>query len=311
VAKKNDDVSKYRSIVESIPLTVEEAPTGWFYSRWVAVAIGVILGFIALKIAGFSADDLLKLFARKAPPPVTSSLKPLNAPVSVGGTAVPLAPKGNDSSVSKVPLDLILVRTEPGLNPQEGLAYLGTSRESPQTYVAGALLANGARISAIYADSIVLERGGSSVRLYVDEARMAQSRNQAGALRALLTVGGTPPASAPQATSREELNDYVRTTPLYESGVMSGYQVYAGERSGVFAQLGLKGGDVITAINGAPLNDPANAWETIKQLTEGASLQATVKRGTTVESVTLDGGVIVREKEQATHPVAPPMPPGG
>jgi general secretion pathway protein C len=175
--------------------------------------------------------------------------------------------------------------------------------------VAGALLSNGVRIAEIYADSVVLERDGRRVRLYVDEAKALLARNSAGFERSMMTVGGTSPVAVAQATSREVLTDFVRPSPVYEGGVMVGYQVYAGEQEGVFAQLGLKPGDVITSLDGAPLNDPASAWESLRQLVEGVSLAATVRRGNTVESLTLDGALLQKAKERAANPVLPSAPP--
>jgi hypothetical protein len=62
---------------------------------------------------------------------------------------VPIAPRGTDSSVSPVPLPLILTATRPGRNPREGFADIGVDAKTPQTYAAGSLLANGARVAEI------------------------------------------------------------------------------------------------------------------------------------------------------------------
>ena len=98
-------------------------------------------------------------------------------------------PQGTDSSVSPVPRRLILTATRPGRNTREGYADLGVDARSPQTYRAGARLANGARLEEILADHVVLEHEGVRTRLYV------QGREPAGApppLAALVSVGGAP-----------------------------------------------------------------------------------------------------------------------
>jgi len=45
---------------------------------------------------------------------------------------------------------------------------LGVARENPQTYSTGALLANGARLTEVRANYVVLERAGHSARLYLE-----------------------------------------------------------------------------------------------------------------------------------------------
>ena len=281
----------------------------WYRSRWTAVVAAGGLTWVGLWVSGFEPGEWFKSAVKE----VARVAKPLTAPTTVLGVAPPV-PKGNDASVSKVPLDLILVATEPGPTPKEGLARLGVVRESPQTYVAGALLLNGARIAEIYADYIVLEKNGRSTRLYVDGSKVAKlggaSADLSPKVRAgMLTVGGTPPPVAAVATSHSTLTDYLRPSPMYEGSSMVGYQVYPGDKAGVFGQMGLKAGDVITAIDGTPLNEPGTAWETLNLLVEGVALSATVKRGGEVQHVTLDGALIASAQQQAASPVAPPPMP--
>jgi len=121
----------------------------------------------------------------------------------------PPRPLGNDSSVSKVPLPLVLVRTQPGRNSREGFAQIGVNALTPQTYGAGAILANGARLSEIYDHYVLLERDGRSVRLY-RLGEMHEPRPAESASASLLTVGGGVPP-APQLTkAQEQITDYLR-----------------------------------------------------------------------------------------------------
>jgi len=65
------------------------------------------------------------------------------------------------------PLRLFAVR--PGASSHEGIAVLGALEESSRTYVAGALLENGARLKDLYADHVVLIRGGTNYTLYLPQ----------------------------------------------------------------------------------------------------------------------------------------------
>jgi len=211
-------------------------------------------------------------------------------------------PKGNDSSISKIPLPLILTGTMPGRNSHEGLAMLGVNKDSPQTYTAGALLANGARITEIYPQYVVLEKNGRTVELYLQAAK---SKGNAKALSEMLTVGGSPPSAPVVATHHEVLTDYIRPNPVYNGEVLKGYEVYAGPRPSVFSQMGLQAGDLITSINSVPLIDAASAMEQFKQLSEGNAVTATVNRKGKEMTLSLDGALITAEIERSK---APPQP---
>jgi general secretion pathway protein C len=176
------------------------------------------------------------------------------------------------------------------------------SRENPQIYGAGAVLANGAHIKEIHADRVVLERDGNSVTLYVDGNKLNSKE-----LNDLLIVGGKPAPKFVAANMREILTDYIRPSPVYDGDVIKGFEVYAGQRSGVFSQLGLQNGDVLLAINDMPFNDPQQAISMFKQLTDGMSVVASVERQGNVERISLDGALISEDQQGIKNP-SPQLP---
>ena len=162
--------------------------TRTFLTRAVASTVVAFIVVLSANVAGPQWFDELVRWLQPAPraalPHPTARSGPIGAPVTV----TPMRPEGNDSSVSPVPLPLILVRTHRGRNSREGFAEIGVRARSPQTYTAGALLANGARLTEIYDHYVVLERGGRSARLYVQGEAQPDGKRA----RELLTVGGTP-----------------------------------------------------------------------------------------------------------------------
>ena len=206
------------------------------------------------------------------------------------------ASQGTDSSVSATPLPLYLTATSPGRNKNEGTALIGTSVENPQAYASGALLANGARLAEVHKDRVLLTRGGKSAELYLyqRDPRAHERRSSSQ----LVTVSAAP--LEPLVTKRvnEGLTDYVRPSPVYDDEVLRGYQVYPGARTGVFAQLGLEPGDIITSINDAPLNEPSQSIELLMQLMQGVAVVATVERKNASHRITLDGAIISADQER-------------
>jgi type II secretion system protein C len=223
----------------------------------------------------------------------------LNARVNSGtgpGTSVPARPQ-----------PLYLVGTTPGRNKQQGTARIGTSRSNPQTYVAGALLVNGARLVEIHRDHVLLERGGNRVELRLHTvARQLRVDD-------LLVVGGAPRQAPSPPLTREVLIDYMRPSPVFQDEALRGYQVYPGRKAGVFSQLGLRPGDVITSIDDAPILDAVSAIEALKQITNGASVVVRVERNGKPARLVLDGAWITSDLERDKNPVAatPPNDPAG
>jgi type II secretion system protein C len=206
--------------------------------------------------------------------------------------------QGTDSSVSATPLPLYLVSTAPGRNKNEGTARIGTTVENPQTYVSGAILANGARLAEVHQDHVVLTRGKASADLYVYQ-RDPRAK-QLSVTSPLLSVSAAPTTPLSVEKVGEGLTDYLRPSPVYDGETLRGYQVYPGSRTGVFARLGLEPGDIVTSINDAPLSEPSHALEMFAQLMRGAAVVATVERKNAVRRISLDGALISADQKNST-----------
>jgi general secretion pathway protein C len=208
-------------------------------------------------------------------------------------TIVPAVPKESGSRILPNPLTLILVSVVPGRTAPEWSAQIGVVRESPQTYMVGAMLENGARLMEIQSDYVVLQKDGRTAWLY-----LSSGPNSGQGDVAILKVDGNRQARAPaRITSREALTDYIRPSPVYDGDNLLGYEVYPGVKMDPFARMGLQPGDVITEIDGAPLTDPGAAWDILHELMTGGVLLAVVKRRSSVEHITLDGSLLVRAEE--------------
>jgi general secretion pathway protein C len=187
------------------------------------------------------------------------------------------------------PLHLFGVKV--GGNAREGLAVLGAAESSSRTYVAGALLENGARLTELYSDHVVLTRGVQRFTLYLPQAGKRDSVD--GKASASLTVGSFAPAAPPLSTPPARVSDAMRLAPVYEDERVVGYRVYAGANAGQMERWGLKEGDVLVTLAGQPLNSPDQVESVTEQLIQGALIEAEVRRGGERLPVTLDGSMLV------------------
>jgi general secretion pathway protein C len=278
------------------------ANRSWRIPLCVAIAAGVA-GSLAVVVTDLNPFDLIQKAltgwqGRRATPVV---LAPKIA--SPEAAADPKARLGTDASASTVPLHLVLVRTIPGSNVHSGQAMLGADPAHPQTYLANAILENGARIDEIYADHVVLVRGLQHALLFVQNAASASSD------ATLLEVGGTPTAPSAITLSQETTTKYVRPVPEYENDVVVGFRIYPGTQSYVFSQLGLQAGDLLTAINGQPVLGADETMQLLQGLLEGQSLTATIRRGTQTLEISLDGAIVEHAEAARVASLTPPVPP--
>lgn len=204
---------------------------------------------------------------------------------------------GSNASVSLTPQTLKLAGIVLGKTVNDGYAMLGVARESTQTYAAGALLANGARLTEIHPKYVVLERAGRSAKLYLDD-EVRRTPLDASA-SALLTIGGESRPRMIVASNSPQITDYVRPTPVFEGGALIGYQVYPGDRAQFFSGLGLQAGDVLTSIDGISLVDAVQSAKMFEALLEGVSHTVVISRNGERQELTLDSSSILKVRESS------------
>lgn len=73
--------------------------------------------------------------------------------------------------------------------------------------------------------------------------------------------------------------EFIRVMPLNAGNGLNGYRVYPGPDRTLFTGTGLRPGDVVTAVNGVQLNDPARAIQMLGDLAHTNNLSITVNRG--------------------------------
>ena len=88
------------------------------------------------------------------------------------------------------------------------------------------------------------------------------------------------------------LADVIQVAPAMENGKLAGYRVNPGRDPAQFTKFGLKPGDVITNVNGIPLQNPQSALELYNVLRSARDASITVQRGSesTQLHVSLDQG---------------------
>jgi len=79
--------------------------------------------------------------------------------------------------------------------------------------------------------------------------------------------------------------DLLRPTPFYVNGEIQGYRVYPGSDRNGFRSLGLRPGDLVTEIDGQPLNKTEVATELFERAVSGQPVHVGVLRGDELEII--------------------------
>jgi general secretion pathway protein C len=141
---------------------------------------------------------------------------------------------------------------------------------------------NGASLYSVYLDRAILDRGGNLEtlllpRLFGGGSRAAPRRVAAADVR-------TAPAieNVKHMMQRASILDQViRTVASYDNVAqkLRGFRAYPGRNRAMFTELGLKPGDLVTAINGQPLDDAQHSEHVINTIQTAASVTLTIERG--------------------------------
>ena len=77
----------------------------------------------------------------------------------------------------------------------------------------------------------------------------------------------------------QSLAEVVRVTAVREGGELRGYRVGPGADAAQFEQLGFRAGDLVTGVNGIPLDDPANTMRLYQAMRGAAEATFELQRG--------------------------------
>ena len=103
------------------------------------------------------------------------------------------------------------------------------------------------------------------------------------------------------------LSGLVRAQPVFVGTKLTGYRIYPGGPASVgsFTHLGLRPGDLITAVNGTPLDDVNRANEILQTLSSLASANLTVQRNGQSQELNLNLETVANDAEHAARHEAP------
>lgn len=195
-------------------------------------------------------------------------------------------------------LPLVLAGVFARTDPAAGYAIVGESAANARLHAVGASLPGGATLHAVYPDRILLERGGGFESLTLPRNLASWASPAPGAPVASPSV--TDRARELVARDPNAIAQVLRWQQVLADGATRGFRVYPGANEKVFRALGLKPGDLLTAINQVPLDGPARGEEIMTTLSTSGRAAVTINREGREQTLTLDLEQAMRNVERTT-----------
>jgi general secretion pathway protein C len=192
-------------------------------------------------------------------------------------------------------LNLQLVGTFASAEDTQALALITASDGSARAYKIGELVPGGARVKQILTDRVALLRNGnlemlSLPREFASTNRTLPDNPLAASLSPSLPGNATTvDASAVAARLRstvgtqpeKALQDLALVTPYVEDGQFLGFRLLPGRDQQLLRQLGLRGGDIITQVNGVRLDSPSQGVTLLQEVLDADQVAIQVQRAGT------------------------------
>ena len=155
-----------------------------------------------------------------------------------------------------------------------------------QAVLVGQALAAGVTLAAVHADHVIISRAGVRERIDIDryDSRIAkQAASGPPVTQFRLNVAST--GTNAYALSRQELNSVLQDprqmafTGRIGAAASGGVRVEDAPTGSLLDKLGIKTGDIITGLNGQPVNSPGDLARLYQQFGTLTSIRAEVRRG--------------------------------
>lgn len=165
-----------------------------------------------------------------------------------------------------------------------GFALISVSGQPQEPFTVGQEITGGAILRKLHRDRIIIERQGAFEAVLLDGASNSAMDGLVTATAVSNPVGN---ASGGQnfTLARAVIDKHLRDPQAFQNSAQivpnpgGGFMVRELQPNSLYAQYGLKQGDVIRSVNGSPLNTPSDVMQAYQQLSNQSNVQIDIVRG--------------------------------
>ncbi|HEX7045719.1 MAG TPA: type II secretion system protein N [Burkholderiales bacterium] len=263
----------------------------WLARRWVPVVVN--LAALALFCFGLAQLTWRALAPANAGAPALSAHSAAATPeydlqsllaANLFGRADPAA-QAAQARLEEIPLSsLNLVLTGVMVTPAGSFAVISANGNPELPFAIGDEITAGVTLHAVYSDRVLIRRAGATESLMLKETAQAlpggaiTTPPAGGAARAVQRNG---PRNF--TVDREQLTRQMQTPEFLTQALMvpnagGGFLVREIQPGSIYERLGLRVGDVITAVNGQPVNTMDDVMRLYAQFGNASNVQIDVRR---------------------------------
>jgi len=295
-------------------------PAAWTRALpiWVSVGLVVLIAWQAVQLVwtvlGARTGSPAAAVAPPEPPPAAAAAA-VDVQRIVGAHLFGVAgasetPDADPSKVAMTRMNLVLAGTIAEADPRQGYAIVGESAATARVYSVGKTITGGTKLHSVYPDRVILDRGGKL------EALLLPKKFQGGGASAARPTLPTRPLPDPSLGQRLQdlatqnpgaITEIIRPQPVFANGQQRGYRIYPGRNREQFSRLGLMPGDLVTSINGTPLDDPARGMEILQSMNSATQVTVTVERNGQSTQVNINNALVSAEAAAAIVEEAIPV----
>jgi general secretion pathway protein C len=212
------------------------------------------------------------------------------------------APAPEPQAAPETRLNLTLRGIIASDNPDRARAIIAEGTLADKFYRMNEELPGGAKLNAIRPDHVILERNGRFETLSLPKERSPEAERlaQQSAAQSNQPRLGAPPntdGASPTTLSDyrdalkenpQAVNELLNPAPAYQDGKLVGFRLRPTKNRHLLRRNGILRNDIVTSVNGIPLNDPSNSFQVLQQLTSTENIQLTILRNGQEKNVSLN-----------------------
>lgn len=192
-------------------------------------------------------------------------------------------------------LNLVLTGIVADSNGQRSRALIKDPKGKQDSYKVDGQIVSGVKLHAIYADRVILDRSGHYETLTLESIKKVRAMSGSGITRTQAPAASASSDAQPSRTVSGDVADrigtirkkiladpstashYIRLRPARQNGNLVGYRIFPGADKSLFDKAGLQSGEIVTAINGKPLNNSAGSLKLLGSLAHASSATLTLQ----------------------------------
>ena len=195
----------------------------------------------------------------------------------IQSASIPTTQGSASIDAPKTSLKLKLVGLMYSTDKNQARAIIESPKDGARSYATHERVADNAEIYSIEPDRVILFHAGKQEALMLDPEHKTSS---------FQSDIGNQPIDAPK-NSAELMRDF-SASPVMENGKLLGFRLKALRNPGIMKEWGINPNDVITAVNGIPLNAPGRVMVLYDKLKKQREFEITLNNGGNSRTITVD-----------------------